>query len=428
MAFTNRSKQQNFFLILILGALNTITPFSIDMYLPAFPKIAADFNTTIESVALSVSTYFLGYALGQIIYGPLLDRFGRKPPLYVGLALYIVATIGCFTTISIESLWVIRFIQALGGCVASVAAMAMVRDFFPVEKSAGVFSLLILILGVSPLLAPTIGSFVIDWWGWHFVFVILAAITSVILLVVIFFLPEGHVPDKSISLKPAPIIKGFIEVLTHPKFYIFALAGTFSFSGLFVYVAHSPAIFMDHFNLSGKTYGGIFALLSIGFIGSSQLNHLLTKHFRNEQVLTWAIVVQLITTTLFVIGAWQNWYGMIPVIGFLFVILSCAGVIYPNAAAICMAPFARNAGSASALLGFSQIGVGGLISAGTGILPFNPVTAMAITTFFTVMIAVVILWAGKKMRQIRFNSQLFFEVLFLFPSSFAAALPGFWYG
>lgn len=396
MVFENRSKQQNFFLILILGALNTITPFSIDMYLPAFPAIAKEFNTTIANVALSVSTYFLGFALGQILYGPLLDRFGRKPPLYAGLSLYIIATIGCFTAGSIESLWAIRFVQALGGCVASVAAMAMVRDFFPVEKSASVISLLVLILGASPLLAPTAGSFIIAWCGWHFVFVILAAIASIILLAVIFFLPEGHAPDKMVSLKPFPITMGFIAVIANPKFYVFALAGTFSFVGLFVYVAHSPAIFMSHFHLNGKVYGGVFALLATGFVGSSQLNHFLTKRFKNEQVLTAAIVIQLITALIFFIGAWFQWYGLLPVILFLFVILGCAGIVYPNAAALCMAPFAKNAGTASALLGFIQIGIGGFVSAGAGLLPFDAVLAMAAVTFASVVVAVLILWAGKK--------------------------------
>lgn len=396
MALTNRSKRQNFILILILGALNTVTPFTIDMYLPAFPEIAADFNTSIERVALSVSTYFLGYAAGQIIYGPLLDRFGRKPPLYAGLSLYILATIGCFTAGSIEFLLAIRFVQALGGCVASVAAMAMVRDFFPVEKSASIISLLVLILGASPLLAPTAGSFIIEWWGWHSVFVILAIIAFFILLCVIFFLPEGHAPDKTISLKPVPIISGFWAVLSNPRFYLYALAGSFSFSGLFVYVAHSPAIFMDHFSLSGKMYGGVFALLSVGFIGSSQLNHILTNHFKNEQILVATVIIQLLTAILFLTGAWQNWYGLVAVIVFLFAILSCAGIVYPNAAALCMAPFAKNAGTASALLGCIQIGIGGLISAATGWLPFNPVLTMAFITASTVMIAMIILWAGRK--------------------------------
>ena len=396
MALHERSKRQNFFLILILGALNTITPFSIDMYLPAFPRIAADLHTSISNVALSVSTYFLGFALGQILYGPLLDRFGRKPPLYAGLILYLIATIGCFTAGTIEMLWVVRFIQALGGCVASVAAMAMVRDFFPVEKSAVVISFLVLILGASPLLAPTAGSFIVGWWGWHFVFIILAAITFIILLLVFFFLPEGHAPDKTISLKPAPIIKGFKEVLTEPRFYVFALAGTFSFSGLFVYVAHSPAIFMDHFHLSEKLYGGVFALLAVGFIGGSQLNHILTRHFSNRQILKSVLMVQVILAILFLVGSMNGWYELAAVIVFLFLLLSCCGITYPNAAALCMAPFSKNAGTASALLGFIQIGVGGLISACVSLLPFDPVTAMAVVMASTTLIALGFLLSGKK--------------------------------
>jgi MFS transporter, DHA1 family, multidrug resistance protein len=406
MALVQRSRQQNFFLILILGALNAITPFSIDMYLPAFPRIAADFNTSIEKVALSVSTYFLGFAVGQIIYGPLLDRFGRKPPLYVGLLLYIVATIGCFTSSSIEALWVIRFIQALGGCVASVAAMAMVRDFFPVEKSASVISLLVLILGASPLLAPTLGSFIVSWWGWHFVFIMLAVITVIILLAVFFFLPEGHVPDKSISLKPAPIIKGFKEVLTNPLFYVFALAGSFSFSGLFVYVAHSPAIFMNHFNLNEKLYGGLFALLSVGFIGGSQLNHILTKKCSNRQILKTVLLIQVITATVFLIGAVQQWYGLTAVIVLLFILLSCCGITYPNAAALCMAPFSKNAGTASSLLGFIQIGIGGLISGCVSMLPFNAVTAMSFIMAVTTIVALAILMLGQKMYIFNFYTEL----------------------
>lgn len=396
MTITNRSRQQHFFLILILGALNTITPFTIDMYLPAFPKIAADFHTTVEKVALSVSTYFLGYALGQIIYGPLLDRFGRKPPLYAGLTLYIIATVGCFTAGTIEFLLFIRFMQALGGCVAAVAAMAMVRDFFPVEKSASVISLLVLILGASPLLAPTAGSFIISLWGWQEVFIVLAVITLIILLAVIFFLPEGHVPDKSISLKPAPIINGFKKVLTDPKFYVFALAGSFSFSGLFVYVAHSPAIFMNHFHLSEKLYGGMFALLSVGFIGGSQLNHILTKRFTNRQILKTVLMVQTVLSFVFLTGALQSWYALTGVVVLLFVLLSCCGISYPNAAALCMAPFAKNAGTASSLLGFIQIGIGGLISGCAGMLPFDPVTAMALIMAATTLVALLIFITGSR--------------------------------
>lgn len=395
MSANNRSRKQNFFLVLMLGALNTITPFSIDMYLPAFPTIANELHTTIQNVALSVSTYFLGFALGQILYGPLLDRFGRKRPLYIGLSLYIIATIICSTSNSINSLLIIRFIQALSGCVASVAAMAMVRDFFSADKSASIISLLILILGVSPMLAPTVGSFIAASFGWRYVFFALAAVVFIILTVVFFFLPEGQIPDTSVSLKPTPIIKSFKGILFQPQFYIFALAGTFSFSGLFAYVAGSAAIFMDGFHVSAKIYGGIFALLSVGFIGGSQMNHLLTRKYTNEEILRITSIIQTIASVVFFIGVLNNLYGLTATIIFLFIILSCAGLTYPNAAAIALAPFSKNAGSASALLGFIQIGIGGLISSGVGFLNAKGNFPTALIMATTSAIGLIILLIGR---------------------------------
>jgi DHA1 family bicyclomycin/chloramphenicol resistance-like MFS transporter len=380
----------------MLGALNTITPFSIDMYLPAFPKIAGDLNTTIQNVALSVSTYFLGFAFGQILYGPLLDRFGRKRPLYIGLCLYIVATIICSTSNSVNALLVIRFLQALSGCVASVAAMAMVRDFFPPDKSASIISLLMLVLGASPMLAPTAGSFVMGAFGWRYIFVVLASIAFIILVIVFFFLPQTQPRDISISLKPKPILNGFKNILVLPQFYIFSLAGTFCFSGLFVYVAGSPAIFMDEFHVSPKVYGGIFALLSVGFIGVSQMNHLLTRKYKSEEILRVTSLIQTAAGILFFVGVLNGWYGLIANIIFLFIILACAGLIYPNAAAVALAPFEKNAGSAAALLGFIQIGVGGLISSGVGFLHEKGSFPVSLIMAVTSAIGLIILFSGRK--------------------------------
>ena len=200
-------------IILILGALATVSPFSIDMYLPAFSQIADDFGTTPARISFSVTSYFIGLAIGQMIYGPLLDRFGRKRPLYVGLTIFIITCIGCMQAQSTETLVALRFLQALGGCVAWVAALAMVRDFFPVEQSARVFSLLILVIGLSPLLAPTLGGFIATGLGWRWVFIVLALIVFLILMVTIFFLPEGHKPDTSISLKAKPMLLTFFSII-----------------------------------------------------------------------------------------------------------------------------------------------------------------------------------------------------------------------
>ena len=180
-----------------------------------------------------------------------------------------------------------------------------------------------------------------------------------------------------------------------PRFYVFAFAGTFSFSGLFVYVANSPAIFMDYFHLSAKLYGGIFALLSLGFIGGSQVNHILTRYYKNETILQTTVIFQVAVAVLFFIGSVNEWYGLAPVIIFLFVLLSCAGLTYPNAASLAMAPFSKNAGTAAALLGFIQIGIGGLVSAVVGMLHFKATLTMSLIMALSAIVALIILLAGR---------------------------------
>src|SRR5690349_7623741 len=213
-------------IIIILGMLMTISPFAIDMYLPAFSKIAEDFNTTTARVSLSITSYFFGFAFGQLIYGPLLDRFGRKKPLYIGLVIYIICCAGCMISHSVGMLVGFRFIQALGGCVAGVAAMTMARDFFPVEESAKIFSLLILILGLSPLLAPTLGGFITAGLGWQWVFIGLMLLAALVMAIVIMFLPTGYQPDPTISLRAKPMINSFLSILRNKQFYTYTLSAS----------------------------------------------------------------------------------------------------------------------------------------------------------------------------------------------------------
>jgi DHA1 family bicyclomycin/chloramphenicol resistance-like MFS transporter len=383
-------------IILILGALMTISPFAIDMYLPAFSQIAGDIGTTSGKLSLTVSSYFVGFAIGQLLYGPLLDKYGRKKPLYFGLLVYIAACIGCMLSKSVEVMIAFRFIQALGGCVAGVAALTMVRDFFPVQETARIISLLILILGVSPLLAPSIGGFIAEGLGWQWIFIILIIVVVLVMALVVFFLPDGRKPDPTISLRAGPMMNIFVTILKNPQFYTYALSGALSFTSLLLYVGGSPVIFMDIFHVSPKTYGLIFALLSIGFIGSNQLNILLLRRFRSDQLLKVALTCQLVTTVVFLVGAVNGWYGLSATIVLIFICLACLGLTYPNASALALAPFTDNVGSSSALVGFLQIGVSGIASAGLGM--FNPTSSVPMATImaFTSLLAFVILLSGKK--------------------------------
>ena len=390
------TSKRYFLLVLILGALTAIAPFSIDMYLPGFPAIAKSLDTTTTQVSLSLSGFFIGISAGQLLYGPLLDRFGRKKPLYIGMVLYIVASIGCFFVGSIEQLIVLRFIQAIGSCAATVAAMAMVRDIFPVEDNAKVFALLILILGISPMLAPTVGGYITAAFGWQLIFLILAAIAFFILLAVIFLLPESYRPDPSYSLKPVPIITSFWSVMKHPQFYTYAICGAVGFSGLFAYLAASPFVFMDVYGVSSKVYGWIFALLSIGFIGSSQFNGMLTNRFKSEQIVNVTLPAMVIIGIVFVMGSTGNWLGIYGTIVTVFAFLCCVGITYPNTAALSLAPFAKNAGTAAALMGALQMAVGTLTSIVVSMFKSRSTIPMAGLMATAAILALLVLIIGRR--------------------------------
>lgn len=383
-------------LILILGSLTALGSFSIDMYLPGFSDIAKDLNTTVAKVSMSLSSYFIGISAGQLLYGPLLDRFGRKKPLFVGLMVYILASLGCAYVTDIDSFILLRFIQAIGSCAATVASVAMVRDLFPVKDIPKVFSLLMLVLGLSPMLAPTIGGYVTEDYGWHNVFLILMFMGISILVASQIGLPNSYKPDVSISLKPKPIISNFLKVLKEPQFYTYAFTGAIAFSGLFTYVAASPIIFMDIYHVDAKTYGWIFAFMSVSFIGSSQLNSVLLKRFSSEQMIFGALILQSIVSIVFLVLSLNNLLGLYETIVMLFVFLGCLGISNPNTAGLTMAPFAKNAGSASALMGAIQLGLGSIASFAVGIFVKDSVAPMVLIMTVTTFVAFIVLNIGKR--------------------------------
>ncbi|HEY0223869.1 MAG TPA: multidrug effflux MFS transporter [Pseudolabrys sp.] len=388
-----------FIILPLLGALSVISPFSIDMYLTAYPLVAGEFAVSTNIISLTLSAYFIGMAGGQLFYGPFLDRFGRRPPLFVGLSLFLLASIGCALATDIRVLIALRFLQGLGGCGAQVASLAMVRDFFGPKQSARILSSLFLFIAVSPLLAPTAGGLIVAAWGWRAVFFALFAVVVAVLTLCWLLLPEGHQADRGISLKAGPIMAEYALIVRHPCFATYAFAGAFSFAGLFTYVAGSPIVFMDNFHLSAGAFSRIFAMLAVGFIGASQLNILLLRRFSSATLFGTVLAVEVAATLVFVIGTWAGWYGLEATIALFFITLSCVGITYPNAASIALMPFGRNAGSAAAMLGFIQLGIGAVISSGislgktSGNLPIIGILAG------TSLIGGLILLAGRRRAQ-----------------------------
>lgn len=365
-------------LIIVLGILNALTPFTIDLYLPAFPQIAADLDVAVSRMSLSVSVYFIGFALGQIVYGPLLDRFGRQRPIYVGLAIYILATIGCMTATSFEGMLIFRFVAALGGSAATVGATTMVRDHFPPELAAKAFATLMLVLSASPLLAPTIGSFMTVSLGWRALFAALMVLAVIDVALVALAIPRTYKPDPSVSLRIAPMLRTFREALAQRQFRTYTVAGSLSFAGLFVFVSGSPAAFMDGFNVSPQGFGGVFAILAGGMISGGQLNHVLLRLSDSREVFRRALNVQVVAGAVFLIASLVFTLTLWQTVAMLFVFLVCAGITYPNAAALALQPFTKNVGSAASLLGFIQLGLGALAAAFVGLLDVEGMLPMAV--------------------------------------------------
>lgn len=390
-------------IILILGLLSALGPFSIDMYLPGFPAIADDLSVSVDAISYSLSSFFAGVCIGQLLCGPLLDRFGRRIPLITGMLLYIVASIGCVLSNSIELLIICRFFQALGGCVGMVAPRAVIRDIFPVKENAKIFSLMILILGVSPIVAPTAGSYLISAFGWHSVFMVLTVIGIITLLAVVFGLPESRQPDPAYSLKAKPILLNFYSVLKVPQFYTYSLMGAISSAALFAYLSGSPFVFMKLFGTSEQEYGIIFAIIAAGLILCSQLNNQLLKKYTSEQITVVTLSIQTAVGIALLIGTAFNWLNLYSTVGLIALFLSCQGFAFPNSSALSMAPFSSNAGSASALMGAMQMAFGAFTAAVIGWCNPSSALPLAVIMASCAMVALLILFFGT--RKIKYSSR-----------------------
>ncbi len=347
-------------LVVVLALLTAFGPLSIDMYLPAFGDIADSYNTETNRVELSLTSFFLGLFIGQLLYGTASDRFGRKPPLYFGLVLYIITSIACAYAPNLESLIVLRFFQAIGSCAGLVIARAMVRDLYTPQASAQVFSLLILVMGIAPILAPLIGAYVTVTLGWNAIFIIVAALAVACLAVVHVRLPETRAPNKAIRIRSSlPIYWG---VLRDPSFIRYSLSGGLSQSGLFAYITASPLVFIEHFNLAPTHYSWLFGVNAIGIIGLAQFNAWLLRRYDSRKILNKSLpVLGAVSLLLFAAGyyEWGFWGILIPV----FLYISTLGMVFPNAMAGALAEQQERAGSASAVTGSLQFLIAGIISA-----------------------------------------------------------------
>lgn len=384
------------FLIILLGILAALGPFTIDMYLPGFKNIAEDLYTDEKHVTFTLTSYFIGIAVGQLVYGPIVDKYGRKKPLLVGLLIYIIAAIGCAVSFNIEMMIVMRLLQALGGCVGMVASNAIISDTYEIDKRAKAFSSIMLVMGVAPLIAPSIGSIFLEQFSWNYIFYFLAFFALLVTLLIYFFLPETSIYMHSDKLKIKTVSRNYFEVLKNKTFLFYTLGGSLSMSILFAYISSASFVFITVYGLDKVTFSTIFAINAFGLIAGSYLNGILTKYVYYIKIANIAsIVLSVISFVILLFIYFNPDFPYQLVVVSLFSILFTVGFINPNATAASLSPFKGNVGTASALGGAMRMGVGALVAATIGIFQTNSASTMFITVFGLSFLAMIMLWSSE---------------------------------
>lgn len=361
-------------LVVILASLTAFAPLSVDMYLPSFPQIAANLGVSVAKVELSLTTFFIGLAFGQLLYGTATDRFGRKLPLYVGLSIYCLASLMCAFAPNVETLIVLRFFQALGACGGIVIARATVRDLFDHSESARVFSLLMLVMGVAPILAPLVGGYVALFFGWHAIFAVVSVISAICLGAVYKFLPETKEPNPNVRISKTLGI--YLRIFKNKEFLGFTLAGGLAQAGMFAYITGSPFVFIELFKVPAENYGWIFGSNALGLIALSQINGRLVGKINPTKILRFCLSVTAIFSLLLFPAGLLN-FGFWGVVIPIFLYIASLGMIFPNATAGALSQQTENAGSASALIGTLQYSLAAISS--SLISYFNNGTSLPMT-------------------------------------------------
>lgn len=347
-------------LVLILGALTAFNTMSIDMYLPGFPQMARDLGVPLGTIQLSISAFLLGSAAGQLVYGPIADRWGRKPPLIFGLGLYIVASIGCALVQSGTSLLIWRVIMALGGGASIVISRAVVRDLYTTSEGARMLSLLMLVMGASPILAPIVGGQLLLFTGWRGIFALLAAFGLLSLWASIAWLPESHPQEKRIPHRLHEMMKIYGGLLRHRLFLAYTVALGAVAALNFAYIAGAPLFFIELHGISPQDFGLFFGLNACGLIGASQINRKLLRHYPPRRILQVGFSCNILLALLLTLVTVTGVGGFLLQVLLIFFFFSTSGIIFPNVMALALEPFAVSAGSASALMGTIQYTLGAL--------------------------------------------------------------------
>ncbi|MDR2604185.1 MAG: multidrug effflux MFS transporter [Desulfovibrio sp.] len=362
-------------LAVLLGILAAFAPFSIDMYLAAFPAMAEDFGTDTGGIQFTLSFFFLGMGLGQIFYGPLIDRLGRRRPLLYGLVLFTATSCLMVFVQNFPFFVILRFLQAVGGCAGMVIGRAVIQDLYALQDAARMLSLLMMVQSVGPVAAPVIGGYLLGIAGWRMIFAVLCGLGLTCFLVVFFRLPETLAPETPSAAQGVPhmrrqILGIFLSICRNRQFLAPALTGGLGGATTFAFISGSPFVLMSLYGLNGVQYSWVFALCALGMVGAGRLNQVMLGRFQPGSLLCAALAGSLLCGLgLFLSLLMADGLPPLPLLLLpLFFILAAGPILFANSTALAMAASGQHAGSASALLGALQFGCAGAVSAGTSLL------------------------------------------------------------
>ncbi|AWN24475.1 MFS transporter [Deinococcus irradiatisoli] len=355
-----------------------IGPFSIDLYLPAFPRMAREFGVADGQIQYTLSVYLLGLALGQALYGPLADKYGRKWPLLAGLTLYVAASLLCAFAPSVTVLTLARGLQALGGAAGAVITSSVVRDRYQGKAAASLFSTLMLVTGVAPAIAPSLGTWLLTLLPWRMLFVGLALFAGACLLLAAVWLPETHPPQQRLGVRLRDTAQVYASLLRHRSFIAYSLASGFTYGALFAYISGSPFLFLEDLKVSAGLYAVLFGVNSLGLTLAAQVNRALLRRFEPAQLVRWAGSALLSVGALLLAAALLGALSLPVLAGLLFALLCCIGMLMPNNTALALSSVSERVGSAAALSGTLQMALGGLSGTLVGALGGSPVAVMSV--------------------------------------------------
>ena len=348
---------------IVLGLLTAMGPFAIDMYLPALPTIAADLGTSIAATQASLMAFFVTVGLAQVFYGPISDIVGRRGPLYFGLVLFVIGSIGCFLSPTIEVLIAFRVVQGLGACAGIVISRAIVRDLHTGPDAARMMSLMMLVFSVSPILAPLSGSALIGIAGWRSIFAAISLVGVLGIALVGFALPETRPKEKRLKASLAGPLRDYARLLRDRSFMGIVLVGGFGLSCFYIYLATSSFVYVEHFGLTPTQYSFVFAFNAIGFIGMAQTSSLLARHFGFERVVRAATAILMTTTVALLILTFAGIDRVPVMIALLVIAFASLGLVLPTTVVMAIEPHGPIAGTAVALLGTIHMVLGAICMA-----------------------------------------------------------------